>query len=363
MSNLPQIIITADSEVVLKKKQAWSEVGLTVHNANLRLEARAKEAIAQLTPPKTIDDISIAEAVLKDVKLKLTSIETERKAVTSKFDQVTSALMLHEKAVKDALPAYQNSIIAIKKVHEAEQAKVLLKQEAEKRLKETCINGLNADYNRMKDQVANICQKAYEFALGEGKVTEAKLSAYISKVKAKLKLEDFAFVCPTLIPIEMFDTCYGEMDMPDQISMLAYFHRAVDVKFEFYSVAIKNKDAAIKMAKEVAEKEAAERADELANQVVATRLEVIATSTDAVIDNGVKELKKSYAIDMEDTEQNALLIMAAFVTNFNAAKEGVRVKSMFKLSVEQMGAALAWMKNKDENFSHTGINFKINDKL
>ena len=77
----------------------------------------------------------------------------------------------------------------------------------------------------------------------------------------------------------------------------------------------------------------------------------------------IKELKKSYAIDMDDTEQNAILIIAAFVTHFNIAKEGVRVKSMFKLSVEQMGAALAWMKNKDENFSHTGINFKINDKL
>ena len=189
------------------------------------------------------------------------------------------------------------------------------------------------------------------------------MPAYNNKVKSKYKESDFKIVCPTTIPEELFNICVLEMDMPKEIDMVAYFHRAVDAKFEFYSVALKNKDAAIKMAKEVADKEAAERAEELANQKVATRLEVIATSTDAVIDSGVKELKKSYAIDMEDTEQNALLIMAAFVTNFNTAKEGVRVKSMFKLSVEQMGAALAWMKNKDENFSHTGINFKQVEKL
>lgn len=363
MSNLPQIIITAESEVVLKKKQAWAEVGLTVHNANLNLEAKAKEAISLLIPPTSIDEIQAAETTLKDVKAKLAIIELERKAVTSKFDQVASALMTHEKSVKDALPAYSQKIIEIKKAYEAEQAKAALKIEAEKRLKEMCINFLNTAYNGHKDIVADVCQKAYEYALGAGNVTEAKLPAYINKVKSKYKESDFKIVCPVTIPTELFNICVIELDMPKEVDMVAYFHRAVDAKFEFYSVALKNKDAAIKMAKEVAEKEAAERAEELANQVVATRLEVIATSTDAVIDSGVKALKKSYALDMDDTEQNALLIIAAFVSNFAQAKEGVRVKSMFKLSVEQMGAALAWLKNKDENFNCTGIKFKQIEKI
>lgn len=363
MSKLPQVIITADSEAVLAKKKAWSEVGLIVHNANIQLTEKAKEAISLLIPPKTIDEVSAAESTLKDVKSKLSIIELERKAVTSKFDAVTSALMTHEKLVKDSLPAFQNAIISIKKAHEQEQAQIKFKAEAEKRLKEVCLNMLNNSYSKAKDMVADVCQKAYEYALGAGNVTEAKLPAYLTKVKAKYKAEDFKINCPTTMPEEMFTECWKQLDMPSEIDMLAYFHRAVDAKFEFYSVAIKNKDAAIKMAKEVAEKEAAERAEELANQAVATRLEVIATSADVTIDSGVKELKKFYALDMEDTEQNALLIIAAFVSNFNTAKDGVRVKSMFKLSVEQMGAALAWMKNKDENFKCSGINFKINDKL
>jgi hypothetical protein len=98
-------------------------------------------------------------------------------------------------------------------------------------------------------------------------------------------------------------------------------------------------------------------------KLFANRLETIATSIDTTFDNGVKELKKKYEIDMEDNEASALLIITAFVTNFKEAKEGIRVKSMMALSIAQMGSALAWMKNKDNAFSFTGINFKTVEKL
>lgn len=361
MSNLPQVIITAESEVILKKKQAWSEVGLTVHNTNIRLENRAKEAIAQLTPPQTIDDISIAEAVLKDVKLKLASIESERKAVTGKFDQVASALMAHEKSVKDALPAYQNSIIAIKKAHEAEQAKQAALIAAERLAKENAINTINKAYNDMKSLVADQCQKAYEHALNKG-ITIDKLAAYLKKVKANKGENDFTIKVDELTP-ELFKYAYDAVQMASPADMLAYFHRAVDAKFEFYEVALKNKDAAIEASKANEVLEQQKRLEELANAQVAARLETISTSTDAVIDSGIKELKKKYEIDMDDSEASALLIITAFVTNFKEAQNGVRVTKWMNLSIGQMGAALAWMKNKDEAFSFTGINFKTVDKL
>lgn len=355
------VIITAESEVILKKKQAWSEVGLTVHNTNLSLEAKAKEAIGLLIPPITIDQIQAAELTLKDVKNRLTSIESERKAITGKFDQVASALMLHEKSVKDALPAYQNSIIAIKKAHEAEQAKILAAQAAERLAKENAINTINKAYNDMKSLVADQCQKAYEFALNKP-ITIDKLAAYLKKVKANKTEADFTIKVDELTP-ELFKYAYDAVQMASPADMLAYFHRAVDAKFEFYEVALKNKDAAIEASKANEVLEQQKRLEELANAAVAARLETISTSTDAVIDNGIKELKKKYEIDMDDSESSALLIITAFVTNFKEAQNGVRVTKWMNLSIGQMGSALAWMKNKDVNFNFTGINFKINDKL
>lgn len=364
MSNTPQVIITAPSDVILKKKQAWAEVGLTVHNANIALEQKAKAALDLLngTSPKTIDEVVNSENILKQVKATLASIESERKTVTSKFDAVTSALMTHEKAVKDALPAYQKAIIEIKKIDEANKAKIKAAEEAKKLAKEKAINYVSDEFTRMKDMVADLCQKAYEHAL-EKNVTLEKLSSYLTKLKAKKTDKDFTVVKPENMLQEDFDHGYKSIDMAAPSDMLLYYHKQMDAKFEFYEVALKNKDAAIQASKEAEERAKQEREEELANAKVAARLETISTPTEALVDNGVKELKKKYTIDMPDDEASILLIMTAFITNFAQAKDGVRVKSLMKLSIEQMGTALAWLKNKDNAFNFTGINFKIEEKL
>ena len=363
MSDKPTVILTADSEVVLKKKQAWSEVGAIVHNANIDLEQKAKEVLVLLIPPTTIDEVAAAEATLKEVKLRLGIIEADRKMVTSKFDTVTSALMAHEKSVKEALPAYSASIIAIKKAHEAEQAKVQAAINKDKAEKEAAINYMNKAYVDMKTEVARICQAAYEHALGKGNITEAKLPKYLDAVRAKKTAKDFVIApIPGGSP-ELFDYAYNAIDMAPPELMLNYFYKQLEIKFEFFNVALKNKEAAVLAAKQKEDADAAERAEELANSQMAARLETIATTTDAVVNDGIKELKKKYELDLPDTEQNAILIMTAFITNYASVKDGVRVKSMRSLSVEQMGTALAWLKNKDDKFTFTGINFKITEKL
>ena len=363
MSNLPQIIITADSEVILNKKKAWSEVGLTVHNTNLQLEEKAKEALEILTKmtPKNIDQINGAEVILKDVKAKLAIIELERKAVTSKFDQVTSALMTHEKSVKDALPAYTNAIVAIKKAHEAEQEKIRQAEQKEKQEKEAAINYINKAYTDIKSMVADQCQKAFEYALNKS-IEGDRLASYITKVKANKTEKDFTIVKPVEMRQDFFDGAWAYLDTPSPADFVTYFHKEVDKQFEFYVVALKNKDAAIQANKEAAERAALALQEDLANRNVAARLETIATSTAEIVSD-VKELKRKYELDMTDSEANALLIITAFVTNFAQVKDGIRTKAWLNMSVSQMGAALAWYKNKDDKFTCTGINFKTVEKL
>lgn len=359
-NNLPQVIITASDEVILKKKQAWSEVGLTVHNANIQLKAKADEALAMMVAPTTIDEMVAAETVLKAVKAKLGVIEADRKLVTGQFDKVSAALMLHEKAVKDAIPSFQTAIINIKKAHEAEQAKLRQAQEAERLAKEQAINFVNEAYSNMQALIADQCQKAYEYGLNN--ISEEKLAAYLKKVKAKLTLKEFTLNRPESITIDNFNHALVTTEMATAEMMLEHFQVKLDEKFQFFSVALKNKEAAIQAAKEKTEREELERAERLANANVAARLETIATS-EAEISSDIRELKRKYEIDMPDTESSALLIITAFVTNFAAVKDGVRVKSYLKLDVTQMGAALAWLKNKDNAFTFTGINFKVTEKL
>lgn len=363
MANSLQIIITADSDVVLKKKQAWAEVGFTVHNTNIQLAEKAKEALEILTKmtPKNIGQINGAEVILKEVKAKLAIIELERKAVTSKFDQVTAALMVHEKLVKDAMPKYQQAIIDLKKVHEAEQEKVRQAEMKVKQEKQAAVDFINKAYTDIKSMIADQCQKAFEYALGKD-VTGERLDSYLKKVKSNKTEKDFTIVKPAEMNQEYFDGAYSYLDTPSVADFITYFHAQVDEKFAFYTVALKNKAEAIQASKEKAEREALELQEDLANRNVAARLETIATST-AEIQSDVKELKKKYEIDMPDSEGNALLIITAFVTNFAQVKDGIRTNNWLNMSVNQMGAALAWYKNKDENFNCTGIKFKTIEKL
>lgn len=359
--NKPQVIITADSAEILQKKTAWSEVGLTVHNLNINLKAKADQALAKLVMlPQNIDHVKVCEENLKLCKAELASIESDRKAFTSKLDAVTAGLMAHEKMVKDAIPAFQQAIIKVKAEYEAEQLYKKQAVEREKLAKEAAVNKVNQFYAGVRDLIANTCQKAYEYALGAGNVTEAKLPAYLNKVKAKFGKEAFE-INPIAIG-EHYEYAIKVADLPSCDDLLAFYHKSVDNKFEFYAVALKNKEAAIKAAKEQADKEALERAEALKSAEIAAKLETIATSEAEVVSD-VKGLKKVYAIDMDDSEANSLLIIAAFVTNFNLVKDGIRTKNWFNVSVSQMGAALAWYKNKDENFKCSGINFKTVDKL
>jgi len=362
-----QVIVTADSEAVLEKKKQWAEVGLVVHNANISLQTKAEDLKARLIAPTSIDQVTEAEGVLKEINGELNALIAERKVTTSRFDKVSEALMKHEKSVKESIPAFQNAIIKLKqeaeKIKNAERAK----EEAIRKAKEDAIKFVNESFKKMQDLVAVRCQEAYEFALNNPKtkksIEESKIASYIEKCKAKLTEKDFTLVKPDNISQENFDAAKLFVDMPEPKDLLAYWDKQMNVKFEFYTVALKNKEAAIQASQKAKEEADRLRAEELSQRNVAAELEAASMSSEVTIDNGIKDLKKKYEVDLEDTEQNAILIMTAFVTNFGQVKDGVRVTKWSNLSVSQMGAALAWLKNKDDRFEFGGIKFKLTDKL
>jgi plasmid replication initiation protein len=82
-----------------------------------------------------------------------------------------------------------------------------------------------------------------------------------------------------------------------------------------------------------------------------------------VVDSGVKALKKVYKVEMPETYDNAMLIMAAFLANSAKCREKTSTTKWFAFNATSAATALSRVKNDDNNFAPKGINFIEVDKL
>lgn len=356
-------------EVIVKKRAAWADMGQLVHQTEQQLNTDALALIAKLVPPTKPEELLSAENTLKEVAAGQKTLIELRKQRTSVLDAISSRLMNPEKTVEVEITKFKAAVIAIKKIKQAEDEKIeaakLERANARNFYSEVIIK-LDAAY---KKKCSDNVLFAYNWALDNG-ITMETLPEFIAKVKTKFKEGDFIPV-PEPFAVKYDDaeqiakmaaTLYEAMQPPAQY--IAAYHTAIDNQFEFYNVALNNKEAAKIQADQAKAKADADAAEAAKNAAAAAQLENIAVEhAPDIVKDEAKKLKVVYAIDMEDTETTALQIMAAFTANLYLCRDHVRVKSWQKLSVEQMGAALAAVKNKDENFKVNLIKFKTVDKL
>ena len=361
--------LTTLPEAVVKKRAAWADMGQLVHQTEQQLQADALSLIEKLVPPTKTDELLSAENTLKEVAAGQKALIEKRKERTSVLDAIIARLMNPEKTIDAEVKKFKAAIISVKKLKETEDAKL----EAAKTERVTARNfytehviALDAAY---KKKCSDNVLFAYNWALNNGITMEA-LPDFITKVKAKFTASDFTPVaapfavkyCDAAEIAQMAAALYEAMQ-PAENYITAY-HAEVDRQFEFYNVALNNKEAAKAQAEQAKAKADAEAAEAANNAKAAAQLENIAVEhTAEVVKTEPKKLKTVYAIDMEDTETSAIQIMSAFIANLALCRDHVRVKSWQKLSVDQMGAALAAVKNKDENFKNNLIKFKTVDKL
>lgn len=359
-------ITTVDIE---KKADAWRRFGVVIANSELQFQARAQAIIAKLKKPTGMEDLSDAENTLKLVKQDANKLAEDRIAITSRFDSVKKRLMDPEKSIVDAIPEIEKAIFDIRKAEQERAGKQKAKIEEQKRVKELFLTEAIKMDSQYKQKISDQVVKAFNYALGKGSVTIVGLPEYLAKVKAANGFSeyDFTWDMPSVTLIyntrEEILPIWQEVDktITPGSQYVADYHKKIDDQFEFFTTALKNKEAAIKLQKENAEREAEELAKAARAKETVVKLDAIATTTAEIV-SGAKPLKEYYEVDMEDTDQNAIKIIAAFVGNFELCRPGVRVKSMLKISVEQMASALAWVKNKDDKFQ-CGVNFVKKEKL
>jgi len=359
---------------VTKKQNAFASYAVESHNLLSSLQTEAAKVIATLSDlPTDISQITDAEATLKASKAELKAISSKRLAQTSKLDKFFENFMAPEKSISATIPAYEQAIIKLKNDKSTADQLEANKVAELKRLKESFlvhVNNSKANFESMiADYIANRFAYALKYAkdadtiVVEGK--DMKLSDYLMKCQCSKKLSDFEIRIPVAsstnydVTTVWRDTVFDNVYLDGKL-MLGKFEGDLKDKFKYFGIALKDKEKALAHNENQAN-EAKEQAATQAEQMnVGAKLSVTAS----VLDNGptVKPLNEKFEIDMPSSEKNAITIMVAFTTNIDKVRSKVKADWM-KLSVAQMGAALAAVKNDDNNFTVSGINFKVIQKL
>ena len=383
------LIIKVEQEITPETERkiiGWSKIGLLMHNIDLKLQIASQQTIAKIKIPTTVEEIVEAEKLVIELRSDYTSIQKDRKELTARFDAASEHLMKYEKAVAAAVPPLNEAILKLKKMAEEQKDKVQYHDNEIKSLKEKIGNYIAEHDAECKRKILHQVEKAYSYALGNVDIKLEELNSYLTKVKAALKIDDFLLKRPVVQQndntgigpqntyfgtwkitnitldeaIEIWDIMAPDATQPE--SYISLYFNDLETKFEHYNIAVKNKQASLEAAaKEAKEAEEKIKKDQSSLET-ANKLNSLANSN-ATVNTTHRELKKVYTINLvENDEQFILNVAAAFITNLEKVRGGIRVKSLWKLSIEQMATALEWHKNKDANFE-CGVPFMLIDKL
>lgn len=355
---------------VTKKQNAFASYAVESHNLLSSLQTEATKVIANLSDiPTKIEQINDAEATLKTAKAELKTIKDKRLAQTSKLDKFFENFMAPEKSITLAVPAFEQAIIKLKN-EKATADQVEANKVAElKRLKEYFLIHVNNKKAEFESMIAEYVANRFAYALKNAKdantIGEWTLEDYLFKCMGTKKTTNFEITMPPVasqhhnVATVWRDTVFDNAYLDGKL-MLGKFEGDIKDKFKYFAIALKDKEKALAHNENQVNEAKEQAATTAEQQNVGAKL----SATASVLNDGpaVKPLNEKYEIDMLSSEKNAITIMVAFTTNIDKVRGKVKADWM-KLSVAQMGAALAAVKNDDNNFSVSGINFKVIQKL
>jgi hypothetical protein len=364
MSNLP--------EIIQKKSVAFAKYAEESHNKLQDLQTMAARTIANLSDlPTEIEQISVSEQILKAAKKESNDIKSERLAQTSKLDKFFENFMAPEKSVLAAIPAYEQAIIKLKNDKAIIDSAAINKANELRRVRETFLSHINNEKARFENEITDYVAKAFNYALNNAESPtsiktkegpEITMEDYIFKCHGTKKAENFKILIPSQYEsfLEIWQEVSAGNAYIDGKLMLGKFEGDIKDKFKYFSVALKD----VEKAKAHNEQQAIEAKELALRQAEHNNIGAkLATSATVLSDEpGVKALKEKFDIDMPSSQQSAMLIMAAFASNIDRTAGKVKADWM-KLTINQMGAALAAIKNEDNKFEVSGINFKVIQKL
>ena len=407
--NLPADKLTPAEQVIVKKYHAWGRMGAGIHNTETMLNIRSQSNIQKLWVPETFSQVPDAEKLLTELKSDQKKDDDERKTITKPLSEVNARLMLPAKSYEEPIKSLEDAIIKLKQ-KERIRVENQNKKNDEKVRFISVIQRAITEFKATSDKKINDgVESAFIYALNEG---EGRTDIYTLRLreigtKGNVKPEDITTFIKNMEALLVEKSFDSEKSKPvlvsaayqiteeykdgeetksrsvtkkyhsdDEISAIfieywkpepsitfvSAFGKALNEKFFDYKTAYENKEAAITLAAE--EKKAAEVIIDTAQKSadLSTKLQS-ASASQATMSFNVKELKKSYAIDMPETLDAAMAILSAFIANKEKCLPKLKVNKWFAFTPNQAGIALAKVKCDDNTFQPEGLSFKEIDKL
>lgn len=355
----------------LEEKQAsWAKFAIEVHNSELELQVMKEALIIKLKDlPYDLNKIESYESVLKEAKVHENIIIDKRKGTTNKLDALKERHMSSEKQVIAARVTYETALLSVKQSKRDNDQVIAAKNAEIARVREFYANSIAQQHADFEIVIVNKIAKAFEQCITK-KLTAAAVAEIYPTIKALLNETFFgtkqALATVVYMKPAEIDAIYTELLDKHALAPIVYvekYHKLLFEKFEFYEIAIKNSEASLAQTKVEQAAALTDIANTASDQAVATKLEAISTPLNVEVPGSGKPLKQVYKLDMEDTQQNAIEIIAAFASNWSTVKDELGVRKWFNLSVNQMAAGLVTLKNKDNRFEVGKVKFVLIDKM
>lgn len=359
---------SSEADIIKQKQEAWGKMGVVVHNTESALNVKVDDLLSLIVFPGAISDIPEAEQQLKGLKKDLGEIDENVKKITARFNEVATRLRAPGKRLEDAIKTFEQDLIKLKK----EQERILA--QAQERINQaTKLRKFLADQKadieaEYKTVILKKVNASYEYALNN--ISADGLPEFLGKVKDSLTdknfLRDFPdYPTPLLNGSERAAIAEQVWKIDPPSKWVELFHKELAAKYVDFEVALKNKEKALALSAQ--QSEAAAQNINLAKQQaeIGARMDTYKApiASDLTPSYG-KALKRSYALDMPETVESVLAIMAAFAANLAACMQHTgRITKWLAFTPAQAGAALAKLKTEDNNFAPQGITFKEVDKL
>jgi hypothetical protein len=284
-------------------------------------------------------------------------------AVTKTMDELYMRIMEPEKSLEPHISKLSQKIIELKRIAQDEE-KVRQERQANIAKIYAWAEKLNTDHHAANEfLVADLVNRIYRKALNEA--TPETISKFlvenadkVTEKTFKRNIEPSGIDIPDRVNIET--AALEEYYDCDPIIYLNSFKSRVHEKFLLFSVDVENKQQAIIDSENEVKQQAEKIKAEADNLKLAASLKEKAS---AEIIEEFDPLKKSYEIDMPDTQETLIKIVGAYIGNIQDAQECIRAKSVYRITIEQMGNALCALKKRDQVFQPKGIVFKVVEKL
>jgi len=296
---------------------------------------------------------------IKEFKNLATLKSTERKEVTKNINGMLDRLMLPEKSYLELSNILSPVYVSIKKLQDDQLRKEEARRSELNNFRMQMQTHFNTCQGNWDKYIQTEITSKYAEALKVVDEFTVTLSEFKDKIVEENPVTDFSFPQPTfdrtdVQKLEIFQDVFRHWSNE---KLCTKFMTLLNETFKDFQIAQTQPEAAleIRKAEEVVEVAAIEDVVETENMMAA--IEEKAAPVALIPTEAVKELKRVWSIQIEDTMVGMSTIHRAFFANRNELMPLTRKKTFLGIDANDMIKMMCEYKTKDENFCPQGIVF------